>query len=114
MFSLERKPFLEFQVPFTERKHFLCPRCKTESSRGDETISLMLETTEDRIKLSRPVNGLEQLFEIPWFKEVHLSGNEDLFEAIIFELESGKTRLTLENKNGVPLDSVSFCVWSSK
>lgn len=105
MFSSEPKPTLEIQEPFTERKNFFCPRCGIKSKPAEKSFTLTLESTYEYVKLSRPVAGVDELLEIPWLKVVDLSGNEEIYEAVIFDLSSGYTSLTLENKDGFALVS---------
>lgn len=105
MFSNKPKPRLDVQAPFTDRRIFFCPRCGMESQRSDETFSLTLEVSDEFIKLSRTVEGVDQLLQIPWLKVVDLAGNEKLSEAVIFDLTLGSTVLTLENGLGCALVS---------
>lgn len=105
MFSAGVKAPLEFQMPSTDKKNFFCPRCGNLSHQADGELPLILEIAKSEISLSRPLEDIDQLLDIPWLKQVELTGSETLFEKITFDLESGNARLSLENEDGVALVS---------
>ncbi len=103
MFDTDRKLPLGFQTPVTKKGTLFCPRCGISARQNDGELPLTLETDENAIRLSRPVEDLEQLLAIPWLKQIELDGNETLFEKITFDLHSGTARLSLENLDGTAL-----------
>ena len=100
MFSDTKKDPLIFRSPSKNKELFFCPRCGVTQHYSEDIIPLQLEIEKSTVSLTRPIQGIDQLLEIPWLKVIGLNGTETLFEKISFDLQSGTARLSIENEEG--------------